>query len=778
MAEEDDPVVQEIDVFLSKMLLDSLYIFQYPVRPANMTYDDMTYLEARIKPIQQKVELELVLNTRSATYDCSKGEQIALNVDGTRKDESSFFRSSLMDKQVLTSTQALASASRYAVGLLKDGQLHLNPIRGIVQLRPSFGYLDRSDAKQKQESKDQGENAESSAEEEEEAQAVTVKFARPETDRTKQAREKSFRYLQQKMLEEPWHHVSYHCYQSEMSLKEKKLLRCSRVEDDVLELSASASDYLHMLVPDAKDTDFNKPSLPSNVLSMAQLRTLPLGEQIRALLCNAKVISFNQLMLLLSSDVDSVAVLRALQQVAMLVQGCWVVKSDILYPKDSCSPHSGVAAEILCRGRDYVKWRFTQCRLLIRQDIAAIIKLPPDDVKDILEQMARQRRGSKGWEFALPWDADFIQRYPDVVQRQQLLWEARGQQLVKSLRGTKAMAANDKGSAAEVKNSSPAKPRQRRRTKSQRESDSEAPISDVSRVETLELETEAAGVLRVKEEPMAVDLCNPVSCAPLSAIAVPEVKNSYPEKPRQRRRTKSQRDSDTEASSIDVLHVGNDYQTTSNTAVHVKAEPMEVDSCEPSASTLLPDLTTAAATIDLGRVVIKAEPVDMSQLTVEEAVALANHETCESQAPCATEMPAALVGVIRNQLTNQSCMTLSELRRLTSHSVTGPAIDGQLEQAILQAGASLLDVQWPNGCQKEPVYAIVNLGNELDAWRQALFSVFRTNYRCKKGVIKCAVEDHVGTSVLDAEFTKFLKHYCVGNRNGMYSLKGLEFAGS
>ena len=28
--------------------------------------------------------------------------------------------------------------------------------------------------------------------------------------------------------------------------------------------------------------------------------------------------------------------------------------SDVLYPKDTCSPISGVPADILCRGRDYV----------------------------------------------------------------------------------------------------------------------------------------------------------------------------------------------------------------------------------------------------------------------------------------------------------------------------------------------------------------------------------------------------------------------------------------
>ena len=53
--EDDDPVVQEVDVFLSKQLSDHLYVFQYPVRPTHMKYDDIPHLSARIKPQQQKV---------------------------------------------------------------------------------------------------------------------------------------------------------------------------------------------------------------------------------------------------------------------------------------------------------------------------------------------------------------------------------------------------------------------------------------------------------------------------------------------------------------------------------------------------------------------------------------------------------------------------------------------------------------------------------------------------------------------------------------------------
>lgn len=82
---------------------------------------------------------------------------------------------------------------------------------------------------------------------------------------------------------------------------------------------------------------------------MAQLRTLPLVDQVKTLMKNGrsftevslppllpfkassspllvKVIQFANLMGLLASGTDSTAVLRCIQQVALLVQGNWVVK--------------------------------------------------------------------------------------------------------------------------------------------------------------------------------------------------------------------------------------------------------------------------------------------------------------------------------------------------------------------------------------------------------------------------------------------------------------------
>ncbi|XP_077594955.1 DNA-directed RNA polymerase III subunit RPC5 [Stigmatopora nigra] len=420
--DDDDPIIEEIDVYLAKSLAEKLYLLQYPVRPSNMTYDDVNLLAAKIKPKQQRVELQMVMDTNSPNYCRSKGEQIALNVDGTGYEENNTYSLKMMDNQTFSSIQATTSTSRYAAAIFRKGELHITPLTGILQMRPSFAYLDKADGKTKEREAGNEGGDSSQDEAEDEAKAISVRFARPESEQARQRRIQSYDFLQKKQAEEPWIHLQYHSLRDGRSEHERQYLFCQHVDSsDNSELVKTPKEYLSMLMPPLAEEKVVKPVGPSNVLSMAQLRTLPLGEQIKTLMKNVKVIQFASLMGLLASGTDATAVLRCVQQVALLVRGNWVVKSDILYPKNSCSPHSGVPSEVLCRGRDFVMWRFTLERSLMRKEITAIIKLPPEDVKDFLEQVAVPRV-NRGWEFQLPADVEFVKRHADVAQRQQMLW--------------------------------------------------------------------------------------------------------------------------------------------------------------------------------------------------------------------------------------------------------------------------------------------------------------------------------------------------------------------
>lgn len=113
--EEDDLVVQEIDVYLVKSLVEKLYLFQYFVCLVLMIYDDILYFLVKIKFKQQKVEFEMVIDILNFNYCCSKGEQIVLNVDGVCVDEISMYFLKLMDKQIFCFFQIISNIFCYVV---------------------------------------------------------------------------------------------------------------------------------------------------------------------------------------------------------------------------------------------------------------------------------------------------------------------------------------------------------------------------------------------------------------------------------------------------------------------------------------------------------------------------------------------------------------------------------------------------------------------------------------------------------------------------------------
>ena len=176
-SEDDDPVVYGMPVYLNKSV--SSYLFQYPVRPASMQYPSHMIAGAKFRPNNKQVQLEVRLNTASDNYDKSKGEQIALNTDGVSASSSAprYFNSRHMDKQILSGVSSGGDSRRYAFGRVENNELHLTGIQGVLQLRPSLSYMDKSDKTAKAEGRLKDDPDDPGAEDEQ-PQAVTVKFSR------------------------------------------------------------------------------------------------------------------------------------------------------------------------------------------------------------------------------------------------------------------------------------------------------------------------------------------------------------------------------------------------------------------------------------------------------------------------------------------------------------------------------------------------------------------------------------------------------------------------
>jgi DNA-directed RNA polymerase III subunit RPC5 len=66
--------------------------------------------------------------------------------------------------------------------------------------------------------------------------------------------------------------------------------------------------------------------------------------------------------------------------------------------------------------------------------VAAAVRLPPQDVLEIIRTVAKYNP-STGWELLIPPDVAFENKYPDVIQRQNLYWEARQRQFNEMLIG-------------------------------------------------------------------------------------------------------------------------------------------------------------------------------------------------------------------------------------------------------------------------------------------------------------------------------------------------------
>jgi RPC5 protein len=72
--------------------------------------------------------------------------------------------------------------------------------------------------------------------------------------------------------------------------------------------------------------------------------------------------------------------------------------------------------------------QFTTSRFVNRKVVTQATRISTEDMKDILEKLAIFRPPDK-WEFALPYDETIASKYPQVAQRQEMLFKAKLQQV-------------------------------------------------------------------------------------------------------------------------------------------------------------------------------------------------------------------------------------------------------------------------------------------------------------------------------------------------------------
>lgn len=324
----------------------------------------------------------------------------------------------------------MENINKYVLGILHKednrNEIHAVPLTGILQMRPSFSYFDKSDKRQKAEQK-----AENEADmDEEEPTQITVKFARQENENVRKAREKSFNFLSKKFADEAWCETMWYTRDSHQAELERQKLFTAMNQPSDQSLCLTNEDYLKSLIPPERSKIDIDSLLPTNVISMTKLKQLSLSDQIRVILTDVKVVRFDYLMAILSDKsmdktLTAEKVLRTLPSVGLLVKGNWIVLSEILYPADSVSSIHGVPAEFMCRARDYVLYQFSKMDYVSRQKVILNTQLPADEVKEILLTVAKLDTAKNKWHLLQPPDVQFEKNNQELKQRQDVYWRAK-----------------------------------------------------------------------------------------------------------------------------------------------------------------------------------------------------------------------------------------------------------------------------------------------------------------------------------------------------------------
>ncbi|CAH2106149.1 unnamed protein product [Euphydryas editha] len=458
--EEDDPVVQEIPVYISQALSEHLYIYQYPVQQIKKKHKDLKVRNVSMKPKNQLVRMELEIDTYGDHYCASKGEQIALNTDGPQesrcirdkeKEKSQYFKSGMMDKIVYESTVPCTDTERYAIAILQDKELHCTPIKGILQFRPSYSHYDKQDKRKGQ--KDNGDNSD---DEEKESDQVNVKFKRIETDFAKKAREKSFAAISQRIADEPWYDTLWKKSDTDHADLERMKLFSATTQDGS-SLTLGATEYIKALFPQLNDESETTP-----------FKKLSLQDQIKETLINAKLMTFTELHKLVRLETgppSEAALLAALRGTACCVRGVWAPRSRDLYTRPAHVP-----ARLMCAARDHVLYLLTHHSFVDRRKIAASVRLPSEDVLTVLRSVAKFKPNF-GWELLIPPDTAFEAKYPDVVEKQNLYWEARQRQFTDMLIGEPMKRQRKKSQRDSIGSDTMMSPKARKNSVSEEDSD-------------------------------------------------------------------------------------------------------------------------------------------------------------------------------------------------------------------------------------------------------------------------------------------------------------------
>ncbi|CAH8615579.1 unnamed protein product [Heterobilharzia americana] len=484
----------------------------------------------------------------------------------------------------------------------------------------------------------------------------------------------------------------------------------------------------------------------------------------------AQLIRFHKLVICLRERfkdphyVNDASVLQHIPKVAVLLRGWWVAKSEILYPPNSYSEHSGVPSALLIRARDYIMAVFHRGEHLTRKTISCMTKLPTVEATEMLKALAcKMSTSQKGcanhWEFH-PTDYDFIKKHPDIVQQQDAAWEIRIRQLCTQLKLEQLVSDGVRRKTNSGRRSSECNPESEsgfhslvsgvhvstlgkiaNRGKRMRQM-SECQVADAAqsvnalqpsnckRIRTQSLSSSYSSGLspppskipRIQADVKPSEFCTP-TCPP-------RIKSPSPS-----RRINDEPFTETPENSTPGNPLPSVNEHTSSQRVVPKPESHSPEASSPPAASL---------ELDPVKVKVSSSPQDLSQTANTDSGCHEPSNEIDSNAPSTDSLPS--IHLVKNILNTQPIVALSELTKIyqqqlgSLHSNFYPSpwkdnppppgseyerefLKTHLLEALKTIGARQLTVRWPTiptALEEEPLFVTQVAGQECGAVSESI----------------------------------------------------------
>lgn len=296
--DDDDPLIAEVDIYLTRIFADQLYIFQYPLRANNLQYENnsnSTFVNARLKPKNKLVQLDCSLDNQSNFHAQENEKRASEHLSLSNENHQAFNRLTLSS----TNLTPGENYKRYAVGTLTSNGLQLSPLNAIFQLRPDFDTTssillaqrplsiddDEIDneanfSKQSISSTDDA-TTDEEINEKQPNELVTMKFWRPEGRLQREKKIRSYNYIERARNEERWIDFAYYSPQETpaIDLRYQWLMR-DNLEQNRLPIrwrkTVSIQDYFQLLFLNKNITyETNKLSIESSVINEQKPLIIP-----------------------------------------------------------------------------------------------------------------------------------------------------------------------------------------------------------------------------------------------------------------------------------------------------------------------------------------------------------------------------------------------------------------------------------------------------------------------------------------------------------------------